>query len=136
MGMGFGKFTGSVAGIGTEYDLTKKVEIDLGFRPRTARFMAKVSYINIQCSNLQPADKPSEITICISEDVEGDEMIVTDTTSTLQHGLTTETKGTAAYRIDAIITLDSADTVYLHVKTDKGTLEINQAIITWNDQRT
>ena len=135
MGMGFGKFTGSITGIGTTYDLTKKAEIDLNYNPRTARFLAHVSYLNIQCSNLAPADKPDEITICISEDPEGDQMIVTDTASTLQHGLTTDTNATAIYKIDVIITLDRADTVYLHIKTNKGTLELNEAFITWQDEK-
>ena len=125
--------TGSTSGIGTSYDLEKRIEIDLNFVPRTARFIANVSLINIQCSSLAPADKPDQITICISEDPEGDEMILTDTSSTLQHGLTTNTKATAIYRIDGIISLDLADTVYCHVKTNKGTLTVDTVVITYND---
>lgn len=133
MGMSDARSTGSVSGIGTTYDLSKKIEIDLGYTPRTARFIAHVSLVNIQCSALAPADKPEEITIRISEDENGDQMVLTDTVSVLDHGLTTETKATAIYRIDGIISLDSADTVYLHVKTDKGTLTVDQAVITYND---
>jgi hypothetical protein len=133
MGMSDARSTGSVSGIGNTYDIAKKIEIDLGYTPRTARFVAHVSLVNIQCSSLAPADKPEEITIRISEDEEGDQMVLTDTVSTLDHGLTTETKATAIYRIDGIISLDRADTVYLHVKTDKGTLTVDQAVITYND---
>jgi hypothetical protein len=133
MGMSDARSTGSVSGIGTSYDLAKTIIIDLNFTPRTARFIAQVSLVNIQCSDLAPADKPAEITISISEDAEGDQMILTDTVSTLMHGLTTDTKATAIYKIDGIISLDRADTVYLHVKTDKGTLTVDQAVITYND---
>tara|TARA_R100001163_G_C5067928_1_gene207470 strand:- start:5652 stop:6062 length:411 start_codon:yes stop_codon:yes gene_type:complete len=133
MGMSDARSTGSVSGIGNTYDIAKKIEIDLGYTPRTARFIAHVSLVNIQCSSLAPADKPAEITIRISEDEEGDQMVLTDTVSTLDHGLSTETKATAIYRIDGIISLDRADTVYLHVKTDKGTLTVDQAVITYND---
>ena len=33
MGMSDARSTGSVSGIGTTYDLTKKIEIDLGYTP-------------------------------------------------------------------------------------------------------
>ena len=51
MGMSDARSTGSVSGIGNTYDIAKKIEIDLGYTPRTARFIAHVSLINIQCSN-------------------------------------------------------------------------------------
>ena len=47
MGMEDARSTGSVSGIGTAYDLTKAIEIDLGYTPRTARFIAHVSLIKV-----------------------------------------------------------------------------------------
>ena len=89
--------------------------------------------MNIQCSSLAPADKPDEITIRISEDEEGIRWFSQIQFQPLIMVPTTETKATAIYRIDGIISLDRADTVYLHVKTDKGTLTVDQAVITYND---
>jgi hypothetical protein len=45
MGMSDARSTGSVSGIGTSYDISKKIEIDLNYVPRTARFVAHVSAI-------------------------------------------------------------------------------------------
>ena len=133
MAMSDARSKGSMTNISTVYDLAKQIVIDLNFTPRTARFVAHVSIINVQCSALAPAEKPEEITIRISEDPEGDQMILTDTVSTLQHGLTTNTKATAIYRLDGIISLDVADTVYFHIKTDKGTLTVDEVVITYSD---
>jgi hypothetical protein len=59
MGMEDARSTGSVSGIGTAYDLTKAIEIDLGYTPRTARFIAHVSLIKVQCSNLSSSAHPT-----------------------------------------------------------------------------
>ena len=127
--------TGSISGIGTSYDLSKKITIDLNFTPRTARFLASVSLINIQCSNLSHAINPTKITVCISEDEEGDQYILTETETTLQRGLTDSNSATAIIRIDGIVSLDIADTVYMHIKTDNETLTVDQVVITYNDGR-
>ena len=52
MGMSDARSTGSTSGISNSYDLSKKIEIDLNYTPRTARFIAEVYLINIQCSAL------------------------------------------------------------------------------------
>ncbi len=133
MGMSDARSTGSVSGIGTSYDLAKTIIIDLNFTPRTARFIAEVSLINIQCSNASHSVNPNEITVCISEDVAGDQMILTDTATDLQRGLTDTNTATGIIRIDAIISLDRADTIYMHIKTNNGTIDIDQVVITYND---
>ena len=68
MVMSDARSTGSTSGINNSFDLAKKIEIDLNFKPKTARFIADVSLINIYCSSLSSAPKPDEITIKISED--------------------------------------------------------------------
>jgi len=133
MGMSDARSIGSVSGIGNTYDIAKKIEIDLGYTPRTARFIAHVSLINIQCSNASHSNHPSQITVCISEDAAGDQMVLTDTVTDLQRGLTDTNSSTGIIRIDGIISLDTADTVYAHVKTNQGTLTIDQIVITYND---
>tara|TARA_R100000231_G_C5265722_1_gene147065 strand:+ start:364 stop:555 length:192 start_codon:yes stop_codon:yes gene_type:complete len=60
-------------------------------------------------------------------------MVLTDTTTDLQRGLTDTNSSTGIIRIDGIISLDTADTVYAHVKTNQGTLTIDQIVITYND---
>lgn len=124
--------TGSTSGISNSYDLSKKVEIDLNYTPRTARFIAHVSLINIQCSNLSSAH-PTKIYLKISEDPDGNEYVLTETETNLDLGLGDPSFATGIIRIDGIISLDRADTVYAHIKTNHGTLTIDQIVITYND---
>ena len=133
MGMSDARSTGSTSGISNSYDLSKKVEIDLNYTPRTARFIAEVSLINIQCSSLSSAPKPDKITLKISEDATGNEYVLTATETDLDYGLGDSTYATGIIRIDGIISLDRADTVYAHIKTNQGTLTIDQIVITYND---
>ena len=135
MGMSDARSIGSVTDISDAYDITKKIEIDLGYTPRTARFVAHVSLINIQCSNASHSNHPSKITVCLSEDATGDQMVLTSTTTDLQRGLSDTNSLSGIIRIDGIIALDRADTIYAHVKTDQGSLTIDQIVITYNDNK-
>ena len=115
MGMSDARSTGSTSGISNSYDLSKKVEIDLGYTPRTARFIAEVSLISVYCSSLSTSPKPDKITLKISE--------------------TTATKATGMVRMTATVSLEKADTVYVLVKTNQGTLTIDDIVITYDDGR-
>jgi len=35
--------------------------------------------------------------------------------------------------MDAIVALEKADTVYVHIKTNQGTLTIDEVVITYDD---
>ena len=94
MRMDHGKSTTTITGIGTSYDPTKGLEVDLNFVPRTAVFLAKVSLVQVFLSNLSGSSTPTKLTISISEDQQGDQFFLTDTQSTIQAGLTTSTDGT------------------------------------------
>lgn len=135
MGMSDARSTGSVSGIGNTYDIEKKIEIDLNYVPRTARFVAHVSAINVQCSSLSSSATPTKIYLKISEDPEGDQYVLTETETDLDLGLSDTTKATGIIKIDIIISLDRADTVYAHVKTNHGTLTAEQVVITYNDNK-
>mgnify|MGYP003136163272 FL=1 len=135
MTMSDARSTISIVGIDTDYDISKKVEIDLNFTPRTARFISHVSLIKCRLSNLSVVDKPTKLNVCITEDAEGDRMVLTTTETLIEYGITSANKGTAMIKIDGIISLDVADTVFLHAKTDQGTCDIDQVIITYEKSR-
>lgn len=133
MGMEDARSTGSVSGIGTAYDLTKAIEIDLGYTPRTARFIAHVSLIKVQCSNLSSSAHPTKILVKISEDATGNQYVLTETETDLDLGLEDPTLATAMIRLEGIVSLARADTVYAHIKTNHGTLTAEEVVITYND---
>jgi len=133
MRMDHGKSTTTITGIGTSYDPTKGLEVDLNFVPRTAVFLAKVSLVQVFLSNLSGSSTPTKLTISISEDQQGDQFFLTDTQSTIQAGLTTSTDGTALYMLDVIVTMsnDLTDKCYVFFKVDQGSCDIQKVTITW-----
>ena len=133
MAMSDARSTGSTSGINNSFDLAKKIEIDLNFKPKTARFIADVSLINIYCSSLSSAPKPDEITIKISEDEAGDRYILTSTETDLEYGSSDNTKATGQIRLEGIVSLEKADTIYVQVKTNQGSLTVDEIVITYND---
>ena len=133
MGMSDARSTGSVSGISNSFDIEKKVEIDLNYSPRTARFIAEVSLISVYCSSLSTSPKADNITIKISEDADCDRYVLTSTQTDLEYGETTATKATGMLKMKVTIALEKADTVYVLVKTNQGTLTIDEVVITYDD---
>ena len=119
--------------IGTTYDLSKKIEVDLNFTPRTARFIAKVSVITVKCINLSSSSKPSKLYLSISEDVFGDDLLLTESETDFFYGLTTSSKGTGQFRVDGILSSEFNDTIYCHLRSDQGTFDLSEVRITWED---
>lgn len=133
MRMDKGRSTTTKADIGTIYDPTKGIEVDLNYSPRTAVYLAKVSLVQVFLSNLSASNTPTKLTISISENPQGDNFFLTDTVSTIQPGITTNTKGTALYMLDVIVTMsnDLTDKCYVFFKVDQGSCDVDKVTITW-----
>lgn len=130
-----GRSATGLSGISSSY--TNALEVELNISPRGAVFIGEISLINVQFSNLSASSKPTEATISISEDAAGDQLILTDTVSIIQYGISTATKGTAIWRLAGIVALDLGlnDEIYCWLKTNQGTADISEITITWNGDR-
>jgi hypothetical protein len=118
--------TGS-ASISTGYDLLKKVSLHQDLFARSQiNFLG--SLLEIQCSNISGATK---ITCCLSRDSTGDDIVLTSTETTLQNGLTTSSRGCGLIRLDVILQDVNDAILWLHVKTNAGTLDIDSARLTF-----
>jgi len=73
----------------------------------------------------------TSLTLRISPDATGDEMLVPDTTATLCTGYTTSTRGGVVYKVDLDAFLDT-DTVYWTVRTNVGTATLKDLKITFS----
>lgn len=133
--MGHGKSTNTVSDIGSDYDINKKITVDMDFRPRTARFIANVSLINIYCENLTDANHPASIFVSISMDENGNKFVLTETETELQRGMDDDTKATGQIKLNAIVTLNGTHNMYVFIRTDNHTLDVSEVVITYSDQR-
>tara|TARA_Y100000592_G_scaffold3595_1_gene5189 strand:+ start:4667 stop:5077 length:411 start_codon:yes stop_codon:yes gene_type:complete len=135
MAMDDARSVSAVVGIGTSYNIDKKVEIDLNYRPKTARFVAEVSLITIHFENMSTETKPQKVNLCISRDSGGNKYVLTETESDIQEGIGDDTKGSAMFKVEGIVSLPVADTVFAHLKLNQGSADCSEIVITWRDER-
>ena len=133
MRMDKGRSTTTVTGIGTTYDASKGLEVDLNYSPRTAVFLARVSMVKIFLSNLSDSSTPTKLTISISEDPTGNKFFLTNTQTDIQQGITTATDGTGLIDLNVIVcmSIDLTDKCYVFFKVDQGSCDVDQVTITW-----
>ena len=119
--------TNTASDIGTGYDLTKAVSLKQDIFART-KINILASMLEIQMANISGASK---ITCCLSRDSTGNKFVLTSTETTIQNGLTTTSNGSALIRLDVIIRDLMDEILYLHVKTNAGTIDITSAGLTF-----
>lgn len=119
--------TNTATGINTGYDLTKKIALQQDLFAR-GQINILASMLEVQMSNISGADK---ITCKLSRDPEGDDYVLTATQTSIDAGLTTSNKGSALIKLDVIIRDVNDKILYLHVKTNAGTIDIVSAGLTF-----
>jgi hypothetical protein len=121
-----------VSGISNSFDVSKVIQMDMGMFPSDAPYRGYVSLIIAQISAI---DSATTITIRICRDVLGDECIVTDTASSIFTGLTTSTKGSACWALNAFAGVEDNDQLYCFIKSNNGTFNLDYLEITWGDNK-
>jgi hypothetical protein len=85
----------------------------------------------VQVSSISTA---ATLTIRVSRDSGGDEMLIPDTTATIATGATTTTDGSAAFQIDVpYVDISDNDAYYVLFKTDDGTVTVDSSTFVWSD---
>lgn len=75
------------------------------------------------------AAAPTTLTVRISRDSGGDELLTPDFAAEIDTGKTTATKGTAIIDFSRL-PFQGASPMYLHIKTDIGTCTLSEALLT------
>jgi hypothetical protein len=122
----------SINGIGSSFDLAKRIDIDMEMFPPSQNFEGYLSLIVLQLSSINAA---TEITIRLCRDQAGDEMIVTDTVSDIYTGITTATKGSAIFALNSFVKLDRAGDLFAFVKLNTGSCNMDFVEITYQGDR-
>lgn len=119
----------AVAAVGTSYAGAKKTAIKLRGGSNTAAVGAILSAVTVKVSSISSATK---LSIQISTDSNGDDIIVPSSEATLGIGVTTATKGAAVYDL-AILFRSTSDQLYVFYKTDAGTVTVDSVDISWRE---
>jgi len=130
--------SGAIA-LGTAFDVNKKHTHDLraGATPGVAgqRFRERVEGIHIRLSAVGSATK---VTVKVTLDALGDDIVLPDTEATIATGVSTATKGAVAYSVKLPLYQSSAGEVgklYVFVKADSatGSPAVDQTTVTWTE---
>lgn len=122
----------AVTGIGSSFDLAKRIDIDMEMFPPSQHFEGYLSLIVLQVSNINAA---SEITMRLCRDQAGDQMLITDTVSDIYTGITTATNGSAIFALNSFVKVDRAGDLYAFVKLDTGSCDLDFIEITYQGDR-
>lgn len=114
-------------GISTTYNTTKAIPLQYT-KFGTAQIAVYASMLEVQLSNISSVTK---LYATLSRDDSGDKIIMTETRTDIQLGLTTNTLGAGSYRLDVIVRDIQDKTLYLHVRTDTGTCDVSSAALTY-----
>lgn len=117
-----------VSAIDTTYDTSKVVTLQY-VRFGRQQINVHASMLEVQLSNI---DSASKLFATLSRDSSGDNILMTETRTDIQTGITTNTKGCGLYRMDVIIRDIQDKTLYLHVRTNTGTCNVDSASLTYS----
>ena len=120
-----------VTGIGTSFDASKIITMDMGMFPPSKPFRGFVSIIRIQLDNISSA---TTCTMRICSDTTGNECLVTDTTSNIFNGITTATTGTAEIDVAGFLGLVDTDQFYFFLKFNNGSADCRYIELNWADK--
>jgi len=124
-------------GVGTSFDKTKAHLHNLNAGSPTKvsgqTFVGRLGTLFIHVSSI--ASSAAALTVRVSRDSDGDEMIVPDVTATISTGVTTATDGSVAIDIDVpYVEPNNTDSMYVIVKTDTGTVTLSESTFSWSDE--
>lgn len=117
---------GSIASVGTSFDVNKKVEVTLS-HSSSKYFLGKIGTLQFTLQSILSA---STIEFRLCSDSAGDNVIINDTSGSLCQGLTTTSKGNVQISIDALLYCET-ETFYIFAKVDSGSCTISEVSVTY-----
>ncbi len=119
-----------VAAVGTSYNAAKKSLVRLKSTPSDFGVGAILSAVYVKVKTI--AGGAAKLSIQVSTDAAGDNIVVPSTEATLGTGVTTASVGAAVYDL-SISFASNSDTLYVFYKTDAGTVTVDSVDISWRE---
>lgn len=110
----------SVSVTSTSYDASKYMSVEL-----PSNFTLSLIRVRGTLSST------TKVSIQVSRDAAGDDVIIPDTEATLATGVTTNTVGVAIYEVEANIYTQGE--IYIHAKVDAGTYTWTKTEVYWRE---
>lgn len=122
--------TTDVAAVGTSYNAAKYSSLRLRTVPTSAPISGILSGVFVKVKTI--AGGAAKLSIQISTDQLGDNIIIPSSEADLSVGVTTATLGAAVYDL-AIDYASTSDQIYIWYKTDAGSLTVDSVEVSWRE---
>ena len=119
-----------VAAVDTSYNVARFSSLRLRSRPTSFALGAILSAVYVKVKTI--AGGAAKLSIQISTDAAGDNIIVPSTEADLGVGVTTATVSAAVYDL-SISYASASDQIYVWYKTDAGTLTVDSVDVSWRE---
>lgn len=93
-------------------------------------FFGRIDNVQIRMNTI--AGGATSLTVRLTRDLAGDDIVFGDTTATISNGVTTATDGAVTVKFDALYG-NSDDNLYLFWKTNAGTATVDKIIVNWQE---
>ena len=122
--------TTDVASVGTSYNAAKYSSVRLRTVPTAAPISGILSGVFVKVKTI--AGGAAKLSIQISTDQLGDNIIIPSSEADLSVGVTTATLGAAVYDL-AIDYASTSDQIFVWYKTDAGTVTVDSVEVSWRE---
>ena len=97
------------------------------------KFVGRLGTLFIHVTSI--ANSAAKLTVRVSRDSNGDELVVPDVDATIATGVTTATSGSVAIDVNVpYVESNNTDNMYVFLKTDVGTVTLAESTFTWSDE--
>lgn len=117
---------GAINTVGTSYSVSKKISFTLS-HSSSKYFLSKLHCVQIFLSDISSA---TVVNIKITNDSNGDSIILPDTPISIDNGLTTNTDGIAVLDVDSLL-YSPVEDFFLFAKVDAGSCDIDKIYVTF-----
>ena len=109
------------------YSTSKRASVSVSFSLRSY-FLSNLKSIQLDISNRSGSSTPTTVSVQISSDANGDEIILPDTSATISAGVTTALSGGAVIAVDTVL-YSASETLYIFIKGNSGTMDIDSVTL-------
>ena len=114
-----------VSTVGTSYDVAKKSTVNMSFSLQSY-YLTELKSIQIKLTDLHSSTSAVSIKIC--SDSAGDNIILPDTTASIDRGLTTTNSGQAVIGVSTVL-YAATEEWYIFYKLDHGSANVTDSIL-------
>ena len=122
--------TSAITGVGTNFLTSKVASLNVS-HSTSPYFCCRIESIKLQLNTIVTA---TNVTVKVTNDSDGDHILIEDTTATIANGITTAASGSITINTNCVV-YSQTETFYVFPKVNAGSCNVSEVTITYNTKR-